>query len=267
MDYVKVNGIDIPALGLGTYQMGEKCVEAVSYALKCGYRLIDTASIYENENSVGEAIKQSHIERTSLCISTKIWPSEMKEGLARKSIEDSLRNIGIDYLDIVLLHWPFNDIKDSWQELEKAYDEGLVRIIGVSNFQRKHLDGVLSYAKYPPMINQFERNPFFQQAGLLSYCREHKICSEAWGPLGKGNFENPIIDELACKYNKTSAQIVLKWLVSCGSVALPKSVTKERIKQNIEIFDFDIEIDDIELINRIPGEETKRYYPPEYAWD
>ncbi|MDO4928589.1 MAG: aldo/keto reductase [Corynebacterium sp.] len=238
------NGAKIPMLGFGVYQIDPAETErAVSEALKVGYRHIDTAQAYQNEQGVGDAIAKSDIPREELFITTKIWINNLGEGKTRKSLENSLKKLGLDYVDLVLIHQPFGDAYGAWRELEEAQADGLVRNIGVSNFSPvKAVD--LSYFNAAPVaVNQVEVNPINQRIKEVELLDEYNIITEAWAPFGqgrKGMFTNPGLKVIAEKYNKSVAQVILRWLIQRGIVALAKTVTPERMAENFDIFDFEI---------------------------
>lgn len=267
IEHKTINGIKLPMVGIGTYQMGDMCERSLLTAIQeGGYRLIDTASYYKTEEAVGNAIKNSGVARNEIIITTKIWCDDIKNGTTEKSIEASLRKLDTDYIDVVLLHWPFFNIRESWRVLEKKYDERIARIIGVCNFQIDHLEELSTYANVKPMINQFERNPHFQQTELYNYCITKDILIEAWGPLEKGLYEDSAIRKVALKYGKNEAQIILRWLTMSGCLVIPKSITVDHILNNIDIFDFFLDKDDINLINSLDTGISKRFYPPEYKY-
>ena len=265
--YTLSNGNKIPCIGLGTYQSGCKLYDTVMSAIKLGYRLIDTARYYENEEMIGEAIIDSGIRRECLFLSTKVWHEDMQEGLIEKSVERSLKDLRTDYLDMLLLHWPFGDIHYSWHFLENLYEQGIVKNIGVSNFQIHHLTDLLSYCCYKPVINQIEWCVTFKQTNLISFCESNDIRVEAWGPFGKGSsIKNGTIQSLAEKYNVTASQIILRWIVDEGGIVIPKSIHKDRLILNSDIYSFDISQDDMSKIDQLNTGRSSRYYMPEYQW-
>lgn len=238
------NGAQIPMLGFGVFQIDPAETEqAVTEAFKVGYRHIDTAQAYGNEQGVGAAIAKSNIPREELFITTKIWISNLGEGKTRKSLETSLENLGLDYVDLVLIHQPFGDTYGAWRELEAAQADGLVRNIGVSNFSPvKAVDlGIFNTA--PVAINQIEVNPFNQRIKEVELFDQYNIITEAWAPFGqgrKGMFTNPTLEAIAHKYDKSVAQVILRWVIQRGIVALAKTVTPERMVENFDIFDFEL---------------------------
>lgn len=246
MRYVTLsNGVEMPILGLGVYQVSDldECERIVNDALKIGYRSIDTASAYFNEEAVGRAIKNSGIPRKDIFVTTKIWISDAGEESARKAFDVSMKKLGLDYLDLYLIHQPFNDYYGSWRAMEKLYKEGRIRAIGVSNFYPDRLVDLLSHNEITPMVNQIEVNPFFQQHDVQSIFENHKVQMESWASFAEGKneiFQNPLLTNIGEKYGKSAAQIILRWLIQRGIVVIPKSVHKNRLIQNFNVFDFEL---------------------------
>ena len=246
------NGVQMPRLGFGVFKVkeGEEVVDAVKAALAAGYRAIDTAAAYQNEEGVGQAIRESGIPREELFITTKVWNSRQGYDSTLEAFEESRRKLGLDYLDLYLIHWPVKGkYKDTWRAMEKLYNNGMVRAIGVSNFQVHHLIDLMGSCEVCPMVNQVEFHPLLTQEPLRAYCRENKIQLEAWSPLMQGNLDLPVLRELAEKYDKTAAQIVLRWDLQHGVITIPKSTHEERIKENANIFDFSLTQEEMERIN------------------
>jgi len=247
------NGVKIPLLGLGVWKMseGEETINAVSWALEAGYRHIDTAKLYANEASVGKAVRESGISRKDIFVTTKLWPTDFFN--PRRAFEESLHKLGLDYVDLYLIHWPAPMMpKGIWQALEKIYDEGLAKSIGVSNYDRDDIESVLSYANTPPMVNQVEFNPASHSLPLLEYCGSKNIVVEAYSPLGRGGLiKNSTVVQLAEEYQKTPAQILIRWALQHGTVVLPKSSKQERIQQNTEVFDFSISDQDMHSLDAL----------------
>jgi diketogulonate reductase-like aldo/keto reductase len=250
------NGVKMPQLGLGVWKASEgpEVEQAVEAALECGYRLIDTASVYGNEIGVGNALKSSGIERSELFVTTKVWNTDQGFDETIRAFETSLNNLQLEYLDLYLIHWPqpgIDKINDTWKAMERLYDEKRVKAIGVSNFRPEDLDALLGPAQIIPAINQIELHPTFNQSDTRKYCIEKGIQVESWSPLMQGPdlFENTIIKEIADIYQKTPAQIILRWHIDSGLIAIPKSVTPDRIKENMAIFDFQLSKEDIERID------------------
>lgn len=247
MDYqtyrVLNNGVKMPVLGLGVYKSGNDTKQAVLDALEAGYRHIDTAALYKNETQVGEAIRESGIPREEIFITTKLWNDDMKSGKQYEAFEKSLERLGTDYVDLYLIHWPVSSaLESSWKVLEQIYKEGRARAIGVSNCHMEHLMRVLACAHVVPAVNQVECHPYLNQKPLRTFCNNLSIEMEAWSPLGRGKLlEDPVIVQLAQKYEKTPAQIILRWELSQNLIVIPKSVHKERIRENYNVFDFLLE--------------------------
>ncbi|HFU4203246.1 TPA: aldo/keto reductase [Streptococcus suis] len=272
--YLMNNGLTIPAVGFGTYQSqdGQEVYQAVSAALKAGYRHIDTAAFYGNEVSIGQAIKDSGIPREELFITTKLWNDAHGYEEAKQAFATSLEKLGIDYIDLYLIHWPNPvGIRDRWQEanaatwkaMEELVAEGKIRTIGVSNFMIHHLEELLKTATIVPAVNQIRLAPGVYQEDIVAYCKDKRIIIEAWSPLGRGElFNHPTMLELAEKYGKTVAQIALAWSWAHGFLPLPKSVTESRIIENLDFQDIELEEADIQKITAITG-VTGAYDPDE----
>ena len=257
------NGVKMPYLGLGVYlsEEGSEVVNAVKWALDAGYRHIDTAAIYKNEEGVGQAIRESPLQRDELFVVSKVWNSDQGFDSTLRAFDASLDRLGTDYLDLYLVHWPVSGkYKETWKALEQLYREGRVRAIGVSNFLKHHLEDLMRSAEVVPMVNQMEFHPFLVQQELLDFCKRKKIQYEAWSPLMQGNiFDLPVLKELAEKYKRTIAQIVLRWDLQKGVVTIPKSSRKERIIANAQLFDFEIEDADIKVLDAL--ERGQRFGP------
>ncbi|MGL4772197.1 MAG: aldo/keto reductase [Clostridium sp.] len=248
------NGIEMPVLGFGTFKVedGDVTVEAVKNALKVGYRHIDCAAIYGNEDSVGKGIKESGVKREDIFITSKVWNSEQGYEKTLKAFEKTIKDLGVDYLDLYLIHWPKALNSETWRALETLYKEGRVRAIGVSNFKEHHLKELMEDAEVTPMVNQVEFHPQLAQPELLKFCKDNNIQLEAWGPLMQGKvFNIELFNDLAQKYNKTISQIVLRWDLQMGVVTIPKSVRLTRIEENYKIFDFEISEEDMLKIEQL----------------
>ena len=249
------NGIRIPNIGFGTSLIeGEECVNNIKLALQVGYRHIDTASVYKNEIYIGKAIKESNISREDIFITSKVWKDSMGYENTIKSFEHSLQNLGLNYIDLFLIHWPKNNDEklniETWEALEELYKQKKVRAIGVSNFLKHHLENILSNCKIIPMINQLEFHPGLRREETIQFCKENNIVVEAWAPLGKGKMlENKDLIEISNKYNKSVAQICIKWCLQNGVVPLPKSTNWNRMIENKSVFDFTITEKDMKFIN------------------
>ena len=249
------NGVAMPYLGLGTYQSDndQEVVDAVSYALEVGYRHIDTASAYGNEVGVGKGIKESGLTREDLFIVSKVWNTEQGYESTLKAFEGSLNRLDLDYLDLYLVHWPVaGKYKDTWRALEKLYHEKRVRAIGVSNFMQHHLEDLLKNSEIIPMVDQMEFHPYVVQQNLVDYCKSKGIQYEAWSPFMQGKlFQLDICKQMSEKYNKTPAQVILRWNLQKGVVTIPKSVKKDRIKANADIFDFVLSSSDVAYLDSL----------------
>lgn len=259
------NGISMPILGLGVWKTksGKECKEAVLNALEAGYRHIDTARIYDNELDVGQAIRESGIPRKEIFITTKLWNADQGSDKTRKALENSLDRLGIDFVDLYLIHFPVTSKRmDSWKELEKLYHDKLCKAIGVSNYTIIHLTELLKNSQITPAINQVEFHPFLNQIHLLEYCKKHKIQLEAYSPLAHGQkIEDPTIAKIAQKYDKTPAQILIRWAIEQKIVVIPKSIKKERIIENSKVFDFAISEEDMKILNSL-NEDFRTCWDP-----
>ncbi|MDT0125052.1 aldo/keto reductase [Paenibacillus sp. RRE4] len=255
------NGVKMPWLGFGVFKVkdGDEVVNAVKTAIEAGYRSIDTAKVYNNESGVAQGIRESGIAREDLFITTKVWNSDQGYESTLAAFEESMQRLELEYLDLYLIHWPVKGkYKDTWRALEKLYKEGRVRAIGVSNFQIHHLEDLLMDANVKPAVNQVELHPLLTQKELRDYCSTHEIQIEAWSPLGQGNLmEHPLLQDIATKYGKSPAQVILRWDLQNGIVTIPKSVTPERIHANTELYDFELTAEEIEQINGL--NEHKRF--------
>ena len=253
MDYKTLsNGVKIPQLGYGVYQVTkDECERCVRDALDVGYRLIDTAQSYFNEEEVGAAIKKSGIDRKEIFLTSKVWIEHYGYDECKASVEESLRKLGTDYIDLMLLHQPFADYYGAWRALEDLYDAGKLRAIGVSNFYPDRLVDLASFARIKPMVNQIETHPLFQRTDDHTWMEKYGVAHEAWAPFGEGRgglFENEVLTEIGAKYGKTAAQVVLRWNIQRGVVVLPKSTHKERMAENFDVFDFALSDDDMAKI-------------------
>ena len=242
------NGVEMPILGFGTFKVedGNVTVQAVKDAIKVGYRHIDCAAVYGNETSVGEALRECGVNRKELFLTSKVWNSEQGYEKTLKAFEKTLSDLGTDYLDLYLIHWPKALNKETWRALEYLYREGKVRAIGVSNFKEHHLKEIMEDAKVMPMVNQVEFHPQLAQPELLAFCRNNNIQVEAWGPLMQGQIFNvELFKELAEKYNRSISQLVLRWDIQMNVVTIPKSIKINRIEENSKVFDFEISKEDM----------------------
>ena len=245
------NNVNIQYIGLGVYNMGDKTIPSINTALKNGYRHIDTATRYKNEKEVGIAIAESGIKREDIFITTKIWNDAQREHRQREAFENSLKMLNMEYVDLYLIHWAIEGCYcETWKVLEKLYEEKLVRAIGVCNFEIHHLKELEKFQSIAPMVNQIEIHPKNTRKELISYCKKEGIVCEAWSPLGSGTLiDNPVLSEIGKKYNKTSAQVMLRWDLQQNIVTVPRSTNPQRIAQNIDIFDFELSDEDMKTID------------------
>lgn len=255
------NGVEMPILGFGVFQIQDEaeCEQVVYDAIMSGYRLIDTAASYLNEEAVGRAIKRSGVPREDLFITTKLWVQDTGYERTKEAFEKSLSRLQLDYLDLYLIHQPFGDVHGSWRALEELYREGKIRAIGVSNFQNDRLIDLIIHNEVTPAVNQVETHPFCQQIESAAFMKENNVQIESWGPFAEGKnnmFQNEVLVSIARKYNKSVAQVVLRWLTQRGVVVIPKSVRKERIIENFNIFDFELNSEDIEQIALLDTKES-----------
>ena len=260
------NGVKMPQLGLGVWRVeeGSQVVESVKAALEAGYRHIDTAAIYGNEAGVGEAIKQSGVPREEIFVTTKVWNSDQGYEETLQAFETSLTKLGLDYVDLYLVHWPVperNLYVDTYKALEKLYTDGRVRAIGVSNFPIEFLEKLLSETSVVPVVNQVECHPRLAQNELREFCAKHNIIIEAWSPLMQGGdiLTNESILSIASKYNKTAAQVIIRWHLQKGNIVIPKSITPSRIKENFDVFNFELTAEDMAAVDAL--NQDKRVGP------
>ncbi|MCF8231709.1 MAG: aldo/keto reductase [Bacteroidales bacterium] len=257
------NGVEIPYLGLGVFRMkdGKEVEDAVTWALDAGYRHIDTAAIYRNETGVGNAIRNSSLRRSEVFLTSKLWNTDQGYDNTKKALDESLKRLQTDYLDLYLIHWPVEGMyTDSWKAMEDMYDEGKVRAIGVSNFKQHHLENLLDFVRIKPMVDQMEFHPYLVQQDLVDFCGANDIQYEAWSPLMQGNIVDvPVVKEVANKYSKTPTQVAIRWGLQKGIVMIPKSSRNERIMENADVFDFIIEEGDMRRLDNL--DRDKRYGP------
>jgi diketogulonate reductase-like aldo/keto reductase len=260
--YVLSNGVKIPCVGFGTWKLinDEPSVDVIKTAIDCGYRHIDTAFAYQNEKAVGKALRECGLKRSELFLTSKLDNPDHGYESTLKEFHMSMDHLGVDYLDLYLIHWPIPlKYRENWKEMnegtwkafEELYQEGKIKAIGVSNFLSHHLDALLENATIAPMVDQLELHPQFPQRETVNYCKEKRIIVEAWRPLINGQMNHPLLNEIAQKYQKTVAQLLLRWSVQHGFVPLPKASSKERIIENTKIFDFEISPEDIEALKAL----------------
>lgn len=261
------NGVKMPQLGFGVFKVknGNETVESVKKAIEVGYRAIDTAAIYENEEGVGQAIRECGVPREELFITSKVWNTEQGYEMTLKAFENSLNRLGLEYLDLYLIHWPGKDkYLETWRALEKLYKDGKVKSIGVSNFHVHHLENLLANSEVKPVVNQIELHPLLTQVEIRDYCAKHEIKVESWSPLGRGNLlEEPTIKHIAKKHGKSSAQVLIRWHLQHDLVVIPKSITPSRIKENAQVFDFSLSLNEMNQIDALNRNERFGSNPDE----
>lgn len=262
MQTVKLNnGVEMPILGFGVFQIPDEkeCEKAVLEAIETGYRLIDTAASYMNETAVGNAIKKSGVDRKELFITTKLWVQDHGYENTMKSFQRSMDKLQLDYLDLYLIHQPYSDVFGSWRAMEELYEAGKIKAIGVANFQIDRVMDLMVFSKTPPAVNQIETHPFHQQNEAEVFLKENNVQMQSWGPFAEGKndiFTNELLVSIAQKYKKSVAQVILRWLTQRGIVAIPKSVRKERMEENFNIFDFELSADDMEHIKSLDTNQS-----------
>ena len=264
MKFVELNnGVKMPQLGFGVFQIPDlkECEQAVLDAIDSGYRLIDTAAAYHNEEAVGAAIKKSGVAREKLFITSKLlWVSDASYERAKKGIETSLNKLGLDYIDLYLLHQPYGDVIGAWKALEEAYHAGKIRAIGVSNFYADQLKNLILTCDVKPVINQIEVNPWYQQKQEIKLNQAEDVRVEAWAPFAEGKhniFQNEVLAEIGQKYGKANGQVILRWLMQRGIVVIPKSVHKNRMEENFDVFDFELSDEDMQTIAKLDKDESQ----------
>lgn len=263
MDMVQLNnGVQMPQLGFGVFQMTDlaECEQAVVDAIASGYRLIDTAAAYHNEAAVGQAIKRSGVAREELFVTSKLWVSDASYERAKKGIDQSLQNLGVDYLDLYLLHQPFGDVIGAWRALEEAYKAGKIRAIGVSNFYADQLKNLILSTEVKPVINQIEVNPWYQEHSEVAFAQAEEIQVEAWAPFAEGKhniFTDERIAAIGSRYGKSNGQVILRWLLQRGIVVISKSVHQNRMAENINVFDFELTTAEMTTMNDLDKGESQ----------
>ncbi|PKF73797.1 aldo/keto reductase [Chryseobacterium sp. PMSZPI] len=266
------NGVDIPALGFGVWQMEnlKECENAVIKAIQTGYRMIDTAAIYQNETAVGAGVKNSGVNRNDLFITSKVWVQDHGYEKAKAAFQRTLNRLQMDYLDMYLIHWPYGDFLGTWKALEELYQEGKIKAIGVCNFTIEKLEELKANSAILPVINQIELHPVFQQKELQVYNKENNIVTEPWSPLGNGNtnlLNNTDLKAIAEKYGKTVAQVILRWHLQEGFVVIPKSVTPSRIEENFNVFDFELTGDEMNIVRSLDTGKRLFFDPKDPEWE
>ena len=256
------NGVEMPILGYGVYQVPDydECKKSVLTALEAGYRSIDTAQAYQNEEAVGDAIKESGIDRKELFITTKLWITDFGYEAAKKAFKLSLEKLQLEYVDLYLLHQPFGDVHGAWKALEELYKERKIRAIGVSNFYPDRVMDLINFNEITPMVNQIETNPFYQRNEDHAFLVEEGVVHESWAPFAEGRgefFNNEVLAGIGEKYGKSVAQITLRWMIQRDVVVIPKSVTPSRIKENIDVFDFELSQEDMDAIAALDKNESQ----------
>ena len=264
-----VNGVKIPQVGFGVYKLtkGEDFQKAVGEAIRIGYRHFDTAKIYGNEENLGIEIQKSKIPREEFFIASKVWNTDHGYEATKKAFEQTCKNLNVEYLDMYLIHFAAPGYIETWRAMEELYLEGKIKVIGVANFEIQHLEELMKHSKIQPMINQIETHPEFPQNELHDYLIEHQIVHEAWAPLGQGNkalLENPELKKIANNHNKTVAQVILRWHLQRGIIIIPKSSKPKRIKENIQLFDFELSIEEMEKINQLNTGKRYSHSPTGY---
>lgn len=265
------NGIEIPRLGLGVYKMTDRdeALQAISHALKSGYRHIDTASLYDNEQEVGEAVRHAGIDRSEIFVTTKVWNSDQGYDQTLRAFEKSLKLLNMDYLDLYLTHWPVEETYvDTYRAIERLYDEKLLRATGVSNHHANHLEKIMATANVAPMMNQVECHPRLAQFELREFCKEHNIAVTSWSPLSRGRLlEEPSLIRLAEKHGKSTAQIIIRWHLQGDLVVIPKSVKPHRIEENADVYDFELSAEDMRIIDALNRNERVGKDPDNFHFD
>lgn len=268
---ILANGVEMPLVGLGVFKMTDKeeTIQAISTALQLGYRAIDTAALYYNEEEVGEAIRHSGVARDEIFVTTKVWNSDQGYDNTLRAFETSLKKLNMDYVDLYLTHWPVLDkLEDTYRAIVRLYDEKLIRVPGVSNHHEHHLQTLLNKANVAPMVNQIELHPYFNQAPLRAFCKEQNIAVTAWSPLGRGNVLNDAtIQKIAKQYEVTPAQVILRWHLQHDVIIIPKSVTPSCIKENAQLFHFELSNETMAQLDALNRDERFGQDPDNFKFD
>lgn len=265
------NGVEMPILGLGVYKMRnrDETLQAITTAIETGYRAIDTAALYYNEQEVGEAVRHSSMPREELFITTKVWNSDQGYDHTLRAFETSLKKLGLDYVDLYLTHWAVIDkYEETYRAIQRLYDEKLIRVPGVSNHQSHHIEKLLAKAHVPPMVNQVELHPYLSQESLRDFCKQHDIAVTAWSPLARGNVLNDeTLIHIGEAHGKSSAQVTIRWHLQNGIITIPKSVTPHRIAENFNVFDFELTPQEMQQINALNRDERVGKDPDNFHFD
>ncbi len=262
------NGVEMPRFGLGVYQtkVGEETENAVRWALEAGYPAIDTAALYRNEAEVGKIVRSGIVPRDEVFVTSKVWVDDLSYDGAKAAFNDSLEKLGFDYVDLYLIHWPFNDWQGAWRALEDAYKDGRARAIGVSNFMQHHLTELMNLAEIKPMVNQYECHPRLQQPDLLKFCHDNNIHVTAWAPIMKGRvLDMPEIVNIGEKHGKSAVHVTLRWLLQLGVIVIPKSARQERIQTNADVFDFELTDEEMQIMATLNTGERTGPHPDEFG--
>ena len=263
------NGVEMPRFGLGVFktEVGAETENAVRWALEAGYRAVDTAALYANEAEVGNMVRAGIVPREDVFVTSKVWVDKLNYADTKAAFDESMQKLGLDYVDLYLVHWPVNDWQGSWRALEEIYATGRAKAIGVSNFLQHHLEALLEIAEIVPVVNQIEFHPYLQQPSLQDFCRQQNIAITAWAPLMKGRvLEIPTLVEIGEKYGKSAVQVTLRWMLQTDIITIPKSAKKERIESNADIYDFELTADEIAAINALDKDDRVGIHPDRF-WD
>ncbi len=262
------NGLEMPRFGLGVFktEVGAETENAVRWALEAGYRAVDTAALYANEAEVGKIVRSGIVPREDVFVTSKVWVDKLSYDDTKAAFEESMQKLGLDYVDLYLVHWPVSDWQGAWRALEEIYQTGRTKAIGVSNFLQHHLEDLLEIAEIVPAVNQIEFHPYLQQPSLQAFCHEHNIALTAWAPIMKGRvLQVPTLVEIGEKYGKSAVQVTLRWMLQTDIITIPKSAHKDRIESNADIYDFELSSDDIQAINALDKDERVGIHPDHFG--